>query len=259
MRTHESQVSVAFLLLVSSFFQLGYSQAEKAKGKADPEIRHTVLSLEAIVACMEQAWARSRARCRPYTVIRDYRLFGKERDKAESQVIAEVSFLPPNYKSYAIRQTNGSGYGAKIIRQVLEKEAQLARDYSSSDISCRNYDFRLIREADVNGHRCYVLELLPKRQDKNLLLGNACVDAKTYLIHRIEGRPVRDPSWWVRDVRVALIYGNVGGMWLQTALEATANIRLLGQYTMVSRDVEYKMKEVAAAKPSVHGDGKSGS
>jgi hypothetical protein len=48
----------------------------------------------------------------------------------------------------------------------------------------------------------------------------------------------------VRDVRVAFIYGKVGGMWLQTASEALANVRILGRSTMVSRDVSYKLNEV---------------
>jgi len=51
----------------------------------------------------------------------------------------------------------------------------------------------------------------------------------------------------VRDVRVAFVYGKVGGMWLQTASEASANVRILGRSTMVSRDVRYKLNEVILA------------
>jgi len=57
---------------------------------------------------------------------------------------------------------------------------------------------------------------------------------------------VKAPSWWVRDVRIALRYGDVGGMWLQTASEATARVRILGPCTMVSRDVKYKITELVA-------------
>ena len=52
----------------------------------------------------------------------------------------------------------------------------------------------------------------------------------------------------LRDVRIALFYSDVGGMWLQTALEATATVRILGPYRMVSRDVKYKISELVAAK-----------
>jgi hypothetical protein len=47
-------------------------------------------------------------------------------------------------------------------------------------------------------------------------------------------------------VRIALRYGDVGGMWLQTASEATARVRILGPCTMVSRDVKYKITEFVA-------------
>jgi hypothetical protein len=36
-----------------------------------------------------------------------------------------------------------------------------------------------------------------------------------------------------------LDFRDVNGMWLQTDLVSTANVRLLGQHTMVSRDMEY--------------------
>ncbi|HUX11170.1 MAG TPA: hypothetical protein VMW51_11035, partial [Terriglobia bacterium] len=74
--------------------------------------------------------------------------------------------------------------------------------------------------------------------------------ANTYLIRRFEGQPARNPSWWVRDVRVALTYGDVGGMWLQTASKSTAKARILGPYTVVSRDVRYQISELVSAGSS---------
>ena len=73
---------------------------------------------------------------------------------------------------------------------------------------------------------------------------NVWVDADTYLPRRFEGELAKNPSWWVQDVRVVFIYGNVGGMWLQTASEASGNVRILGRSTRVSRDVRYKLNEV---------------
>ena len=44
-----------------------------------------------------------------------------------------------------------------------------------------------------------------------------------------------------------LAYSNVEGMWLQTASESTAKVRILGQHTMESRDVNYEISELVAA------------
>jgi outer membrane lipoprotein-sorting protein len=213
---------------------------------ASAQTESTVPTVETIISRMAQARADNRARFRSYIVTRDYKLFGKERHKTESQVIADIIFDPPDFKKYAIQQTSGAGLGEKIVRRMLESEVEVTKDYSSTDISPDNYDFRFIREEDVSGQRSYVLELLPRRRDKNLLRGNIWVDANTYLLHRTEGEPAKRTSWWLRDVRIALLYGDVGGMWLQTASESTAKVRILGQYTMVSRDVKYKFSELVA-------------
>lgn len=58
----------------------------------------------------------------------------------------------------------------------------------------------------------------------------------------------KTPSGWLGAVRIVLLYGDAGGMWLQTALEATANVRIFGQYTMVSRDENHQFRELAAVK-----------
>src|SRR4051794_5463230 len=69
------------------------------------EAGSTVPSVESILTRMAQARAENQARFCPYVVRRDYKLFGKERDKIKSQVIADVTFVPPTFKKYAIQQT----------------------------------------------------------------------------------------------------------------------------------------------------------
>jgi len=221
-----------------------------AMASASAQTGGTVPSVDAIVARMAQARAENRARLRPYIVTRNYKLFGQEESKAKSEVIAEVAFVPPDSKEYTIQETNGSGLGQVIVRRMLANEAEVTKDHASTDISADNYDFRFRREADVNGQRCYVLELLPKRKEKHLLQGDIWVDANTYLLRRFEGEIAKTPSWWVRDVGVTFVYGDVGGMWLQTASEASARVRILGPCTMVSRDVKYKITELVAEASS---------
>jgi hypothetical protein len=96
-----------------------------------------------------------------------------------------------------------------------------------------------------------VFELLPRRIEDHLLHGDIWVDAKTYLLRRFEGELAKTPSWWVKDVSVTFVYSDVGGMWLQTATEAAADVRIFGPTTMVSRDVKYKITELVATKSSV--------
>lgn len=209
--------------------------------------RAQVPAVETILTRMAQARAENRTRLRPYSVIRDYKLFGKERQTTKAEIIADVSFVPPDVKHYAIRQANGMGLGEKIVRQMLDHETDIVKDYGSTDLTPDNYDFRFLHEEDLNGQRCYVLEMLPKRKGKTLLRGQIWVDATTYQLRRTEGEPGKAPSWWLRDSRIVLVYGDVGGMWLQTSSESTANVRFVGPHTMVAHDVEYKFSDLAAS------------
>jgi hypothetical protein len=92
-----------------------------------------------------------------------------------------------------------------------------------------------------------VLALNPRRKEKNLLQGRIWVDAATYRLRRTEGEPGKAPSWWIRDAHIVLGYEEVGGMWLQTSSESTADVRFLGEHTMITRDVDYKFSELTTA------------
>lgn len=207
----------------------------------------SIPSVETILARMAEARMENRTHLRPYSVTRSYRLVGEEKQTTRSEVIANVSFVPPDYKQFVIEQAKGMRLGERIVRQMLEHETDIVKNYGSTDLTPANYDFRFLREEELNGRHCYVLEMIPHRKDKTLLRGHIWVDASTYLLHRTEGEPGKAPSWWLRDARITLTYGNVGDMWLQTASESTADVRFIGRHTMVSRDVEYKMSQLAAA------------
>jgi hypothetical protein len=201
---------------------------------------------EEIMSQMARAQDENRTHFRPYKVTRDYKLLrGDSRTQVTSRLIAEISVVPPDSKKYTIDNANGSLVEERIVRKMLDGEVAFAKDSGSSDLTPENYDFRFIRGDEVSGQRCYVLQLIPKRQSRNLLRGSIWVDAHSYLPLRVEGEPAKNPSWWVTDARIALLYGYVGPMWLQTSSEATANVRIIGRSTMIWQDVGYQLDELA--------------
>ncbi len=202
---------------------------------------------EAIVARMGVAQADSRAHLRPFAVVRNYKLFGKEMQTAKSEVVANISYDPPDVQHYVIQKVNGLGLGELIVRKILENENDILTHQSASDISAANYAFSFLREDILDGRPCYLLVLRPLRKDPMLLRGTIWVDAASYLVHRIEGQPAKPPSWWVHDIHLVLELQDVDGMWLQTSLQSTANVRLLGQHTLISRDTAYRMSGLEAA------------
>ena len=207
----------------------------------------TVPTLETTLARMSQAAIHNQTHRRSYTVTREYELFGRKRDKVRTRVIADVTFLPPALRSYRIQRAEGSKIGEKIVRHVLAGEAEIVKEHRSTDISQDNYNFGFLREEVAGGQRCYVLKLLPRRKDNNLLRGTIWVDADTYLIRRIEGEPQKSPSWWLRDVHVVFVFADVDKVWQPTSSEFTANVRVIGPWTMRVHDLGYSFSRFAGA------------
>ena len=235
-------LNIALFVVVSPLVTLVVSASAQTQSSA--------LNVATITSHMAKAQTENQARFRPYIVTRDYKMFGKDGREAKSEVTANIAFAPPNLKKYTVQRATGSGLGETIVRRMLEGEIAMTKKSSATDISEDNYNFRFVREEDVDGKRCHVLEMLPRRKDKNLLRGNVWVDANTYLLRRAEAGLAVNPSWWVRDVNIVLLFGDAGGMWLQTGLEATAMVRILGQATVISHDVSYEITEVVAVTVS---------
>ena len=131
-----------------------------------------------------------------------------------------------------------------IVARMLEARTRRRAQH-------RPYSFRFLHK-DIHNHQPgHVLELRPLRKDAKLLDGLVWIDASSYLIARMEGKPARGPSWWVHNIDVALDFRAVHGRWLHTALRSTASVRLLGEHTLISHDVEYKMGELEAVAAPV--------
>jgi outer membrane lipoprotein-sorting protein len=222
-----------------------------ATASASAQTQTGIPTDEQIIAQMAQAQEENRVHFGPYKVTRDYKVFkGDNQNLIRSHLIAEISVIPPDSKKYAIDNSNGSLLEERIVRKMLDGEVAFAKSSHSSDITRNNYDFRFIREDVLSGEPCYVLALIPKRTSRNLLRGLVWVDARSYLPLRVEGEPAQNPSWWVTDARIVLLYGYIGPMWLQTSSEATANVRIIGQSTLIWQDVKYQLGEPASGANS---------
>lgn len=225
---------------------LAAAAAAQTANPVQPPPSSATPDLAPIVDRLERAQAENRAATRAYVVTRDYQLFKEGEHQPQSTVIAEVSFLPPDRKSYEIRQSSGTGTGEKVVRKVLNHEKEMADDRGEHDLSRKNYEFTYVGMGTLNGARCYVLHLHPTRADKNLLEGLAWIDSTTFLPRRVEGTPSKSPSWWVKDLQLRMDYGPVAGMWLPLGNLAKVDIRIFGKHTFVARDLEYQTSEAVA-------------
>jgi hypothetical protein len=208
---------------------------------------HSAPDVNTIVQRMATAQQENKARLRPFTVKRGYFLLDKK-DQTKGEVVADITVLPPDNKQYSIESSSGGGMGEKVLRDILTKETEPAKDEHKTELSAENYDFQLVGEATMDGRRCYLLSMNPRREEKDLIRGKIWVDAENYNIHRIEGSPVKSPSWWIHDLQILMSFAEVDGMWLRTFTHAVANVRFKGQYVMESRDLEYRAAQQTASR-----------
>jgi hypothetical protein len=190
-----------------------------------------------IVSRMVAARQDDQAHMRAYVVERDYRLLDTQ-EQPKAQVIASITHSPPDQNQYNIERSSG-GMGAKVLRDIVQKENESLQGASRREISQQNYEFQLLGMENVDGRNCFVLSLSPRRDEKDLIRGKLWVDAADYRIHRLEGNPAKSPSWWIRDLHILMIFASVDGMWLHTFTQAIAQVRFKGTYVMESRDVQY--------------------
>jgi hypothetical protein len=215
-------------------------------------IQPSSADLQQIVAQMEAVQVANPARFEPYVLIRQYRLYqgAGTNENAKSEVLAQVSFTPPNVKTFDILETRGSGRGTSVVKHILESESELCKDVSRNEISRKNYDFELLGESSVDGRRAYVLAISPRRDDHALLRGRVFVDSESFRIVRTEGQPARSPSWWLRSSYIVLRYGEADGLWLPIATEGTGEVRIFGRFKLASEKVAVRVgAQVAAIQP----------
>jgi hypothetical protein len=203
--------------------------------------------LQVLITGLEAAQRANHAHMVPFTVTREYELFSGNDQQPTGTVVAEVHFQPPATKTWQITQASGNARAERVVKNVLEREVKYARDGKIA-ISSQDYDFRYVGTGESDHRSCYILELIPKSSDGNLLRGRIWVDRDTYLIHHFEGEPAKSPSWWVKDLKLSTTYNDMGGMWLQAVSKGTADIRLCGPHTMTARTLTYRV-----ARPVVEG------
>ena len=210
-------------------------------GSAQLVARSRALPLNAIIEAIEKTQAGDHPQL-PYQVIREYRLFGTNSSTSNSNVVAEVNFKPPTSKDYKIQKSSGSKRGEQVVKNLLDHEVETASNKSQAKtaITRDNYDFSYGGEVVLDGQACYLLGLQPKRKEKDLIAGQAWVDKNSFLIRRIEGEIAKTPSWWLKKVRLKLTFGDYEGTWLQTGMEAVADVRIVGPHTLTSQILDYR-------------------
>jgi hypothetical protein len=88
----------------------------------------------------------------------------------------------------------------------------------------------------IRGHQAYVLTIEPRTPNKYLVQGNIWVDADDYGIMRVEGKPAKSPSFWIKNVHFVHEYDKAGAFWFPASDRSVTDVRIFGATEM---SIEY--------------------
>jgi hypothetical protein len=248
-RTKPVQIAVVTLSLCGVVFCQGFRH-NTTKSSVANNAPQTGPTLAALVERVRLAQLANR-NLPNYELVREYRISGEGHNSIQADVTAALDFSPAK-NTYTVEKHDGSPRGTEVVRRILDHEVEPSNTKSKTDssvaLTAANYDFSYAGEAVLDGKPCFLLGLVPRRKEKELIAGQAWIDETTLEVRRIEGDLAKSPSMWIKKVHVAITFGDVGGNWLQTSLNAKADVRFLGVQTLTSNLIDFQTPEEVAQK-----------
>jgi hypothetical protein len=142
-----------------------------------------------------------------------------------------TEFTPGRGLSYTVISEGGSSrVRSRALKNVLDREVEASRsaEARAAAFSTENYRYQL---GGVLPNAVQI-GLMPRREDPRLINGLATMNQHTAELAYVEGDLAKNPSFWVRDVRIARRYSKVGTVTLPVDIRSTARVRMFGPAEM---------------------------
>ena len=132
---------------------------------------------------------------------------------------------------YEVIGEGGSGYiRSRILRSMLDEEQQTIARGAGPTVAISTDNYRFAPEG-LNAEGLAVVGMRPLRKGRNLIAGRMLLTMNGDLL-RIEGRLVKNPSFWVTRAELVRVYQRINGVLMPVSLETSAQLRLLGSSTL---------------------------
>jgi len=198
-------------------------------------------SAQEVVAKMMQSDAHRQSELAGYTATRRYVGVNKKR---RAEMLVRVECASDGAKQFTILSEEGSSSIRKhVFQKLLSEETEASRrgTRNSTRLTPANYDFQIVGQETLETGPAYVFEVSPKTPNKYLISGRIWVDANDYSIVRIEGKPARNPSFWVHNVHFVHTYQKVGQFWFASSTRTTTEIRIFGESELTIDNSDYTL------------------
>ena len=202
-----------------------------------------------VIGAMLQKDADRRAEFAGYSAVRTYVLENSEHAK-RAEMTVRIVCRRDGTKNFEVLSESGWGGARKhVFPRLLEAEAAASKPGKSGDsrIDSENYSFRMVGIERICGRQAYVIEAIPKIPKKYLIRGTVWVDAEDYAILRMEGSPVKSPSFFIKSVRFTHTYQKNGSFWFPASDVSVSDARIFGptELTILYRDYQLPLDDSA--------------
>jgi hypothetical protein len=187
-----------------------------------------------------------------YTGSRHYVLQNQKFDK-RAEMVVSVKCGPDGTKRFDVVSEDGWKSANKhVIRKMLESETETSRPEirPSTSLTPDNYRFQLISSDFLEGRRVYVIQVLPRREDKYLFEGHVWIDAEDFAMVRAEGKPAKNPSFWTRSVYFVQQYQKSGTFWFPLSTKSVTEARIFGKTEVSISYFDYQPNSPAQCSAS---------
>jgi hypothetical protein len=72
-----------------------------------------------------------------------------------------------------------------------------------------------------------------------LFEGQIWIDAQDYALARVEGKPAKNPSFWVSSVHFVHTYQKSGPFWFPASTESVTEVRIFGATSLIIHYFDY--------------------
>jgi hypothetical protein len=128
---------------------------------------------------------------------------------------------------YVVTAEGGSGYiRSRVLRSLLDEEQSLIAENASASVAISADNYQLTPDG-LNEDGLAVVIIRPLRKGRSLIAGRMFLTLEGDLV-RVEGRLVKNPSFWVTRANLVRSYQRINGVTMPVSLETTGQLRLFG-------------------------------
>ncbi|MBY0494973.1 MAG: hypothetical protein K2Y23_12225 [Cyanobacteria bacterium] len=157
------------------------------------------------------------------------RLEGGAGEDRHGWLEAWTEYRPGRGFTFEVIREGGSEYiRNKVLRGMLEGEQGLIANGKRlrASLESKNYFFEDGGMTDGGLQR---ILLKPAKKSEGLVAGSVLLEPDTGVVTRIQGRLVKSPSFWLRDVDVSWKFAHVGGHVVPVEMTSTGRVRMFGR------------------------------